>query len=112
MKICGLLREIAATYQKYGWTLRRVLLTADTRRECFDALNELGAADFAVDSDINAVWFSRPAANALEVWELRLLTVSPFALLETFDRNTAESERERILLTTQERIKKPYNPNP
>jgi hypothetical protein len=94
MSQAALLREITATYQKYGWTLRRVLLTDDARRELSEALDALGANVAVETSSVNALWFSR-TANEREAWELRSLSASPYALFESFDKTVAESTREK-----------------
>jgi hypothetical protein len=96
-----LIREIAATYQKHGWTLRRVLLTRET-------LEKTGAS-FKTDapvfvSGINALWFSRVSA-AGEAWELRALSAASFALFELLGKEVSEEERSRILLETEKRLK-------
>lgn len=96
-----LIREIAATYQKHGWTLRRVLLTKE-------ALENRGAS-FKMDapvsvSEINALWFSRVSATG-EAWELRALSAAPFALFEVLDKGVSEEERSRILCETEKRLK-------
>lgn len=96
-----LIREIAATYQKHGWTLRRVLLTKET-------LEKTGAS-FKTDapvsvSEINALWFSRSSA-AGEAWELRALSAAPFALFELLRKEVSEEERSRTLGETEKRLK-------
>lgn len=103
MSKADLLKEITATYQKYGWTLRRVLLTEDTRREVLDALAKLNANDLTADFTVDAVWFSR-ASGDREAWELRLLSSSPYALFESFDKNTPEGEREKARQTLEKRL--------
>lgn len=94
MSQAALLKEITATYQKYGWTLRRVLLTDDARRELSEALAALGANVAVETSTINALWFSRTSGER-EAWELRSLSSSPYALFESFDKTVTESAREK-----------------
>lgn len=97
-----LLQELAATYKKFGWNLRRVLLTEDARCEIGDALNTINAE--AEISDINAIWFSRLSGNR-EAWELRLLSASPFALIETFDKDSTDAERAETLKNMEEKLR-------
>lgn len=90
------IREIIAQYEKHGWSLRRVLLSAANG-------GELPAAPFGsaavVASELNALWFSRASFEEREVWELRLLADTPFALVEVFESDDEEEVRE---LTRQE----------
>jgi hypothetical protein len=103
MKLTNLAREIVATYRKHGWQLRRALLRPETR-------NELGAtgdvlSDASIEeSNIDALWFSRPSDKEREAWELRLLAENPYALFQTFDSNVTEDEREAIRKEMEERL--------
>lgn len=94
MNQISLCKEIIATYQKYGWTLARVLLSAESRGAIGDAKEKLfGTAqikEFAVD----ALWFSRPSHEGREAWELRFVSESPYALFETFEADEPEDLRE------------------
>jgi hypothetical protein len=87
-----LIREILATYEKHGWTLRRVLLTGDKQKE---------AADFGFDraivetSAVNALWFSRPSQEkGREAWELRRISQLPYALFDSFSADVSDAERD------------------
>ena len=80
--------EIIATYQKYGWVLRRVLLTTELK-------NKLGADTAKIfgdtqvwDADIDAAWFSRPPQPGGVAWEIRHLSENPYALLENIDEES------------------------
>lgn len=95
MNQAELLTEITAVYQKNGWTLRRVLLTDDTRRKLSDALASLGESITIETAAVNALWFSR-ANGDREAWELRSLSPSPYALFESFDKTVSETEREKV----------------
>lgn len=90
------IHEILKQYEKHGWTLRRVLLCREARESLSGSPeNPFGGAQIA-DSETNAVWFSRRAANGNEAWELRRLTGSPFAVIKVFGADINESEREQI----------------
>ncbi len=101
------IQEILKQYERHGWTLRRVLLSAPLRENLpvsmFDK-TEIRAADF------DAFWFSRPSAKG-EAWELRSVSSAPFALVEVFEKDEAEEIREetRMEMETrmQERASKP-----
>jgi hypothetical protein len=103
MSKADLLKEITAPYKKYGWTLRRVLLKDDTRRELLNTLAEIAANDLVETSTVDAIWFSRTSDNR-EAWELRLLSASPYALFESFDKNTPEAEREKARQVIEVRL--------
>lgn len=94
-------KEILTQYEKHGWSLRRVLL-------CADAKNRLPAALFGqvevVASEINALWFSRPAFEERETWELRHLSAAPFALVEVFEADDEEDVREDARCEMQTRL--------
>jgi len=88
------LLEIVATYQKHGWTLRRVLLTEETRKTLAqDAQPSLAGAEVETAA-IDGLWFSRPSHNKREAWELRLIAESSYALFETFESDETEEQRE------------------
>ncbi len=91
-------REILKQYEKHGWTLRRVLLSGAP--EDFSSLENLFGAP-VVSSAINALWFSRAAANGGEAWELRRLSVAPFALVKVFGAADDETTREKIRRETE-----------
>ena len=80
--------EIIAIYRKHGWILRRILLTAAMK----DRLGKDAAQLFddvqAIDSDIDAAWFSRLPKQGGVAWEIRHLSETPYALLENIDENS------------------------
>lgn len=88
------IREMLKQYATHGWNLRRVLLSAETRENLTAALESLFGDAPVAPSEIDAVWFSRPAANDGEAWELRRLSQTPFALIEVFDADDDEDARE------------------
>lgn len=98
--------EIISQYKKHGWTLRRVLLSDELRVRAYNelvALSTGGAVEF-VSSEVEAVWFSRPA-QAGEAWELRHLSSTPFALFEVFDADDEEEERDEARKEMETRLK-------
>ena len=85
--------EIVKQYEKHGWTLRRALLSDDSRVVLSDTL---AGIDVAL-SDLEALWFSRRSKPENESWELRRLTGSPFALVAVVPSNASEDELESTL---------------
>ena len=84
--------EIIETYQKYGWILRRVLLTHESDKKLHPNRRQLFGDIEIIDSAIDAAWFSRPPKSGGVAWELRYLGNIPYALLENLDENDAEFE--------------------
>ena len=68
-------------YTEHGWILRRIVLNSADSADI--------ASDFEVDVEIgapvNGMWFSRPPQPGGEVWELRYLGATQFALVEQMD---------------------------
>lgn len=87
------IRGTIATYMKHGWILRRVLLSAESHaaRELLEN-DDFGHVPIH-DSEIDAVWISRPPRPGGVAWELRYLGNTPFALVEHADENAAEFEQ-------------------
>ena len=85
--------EILAQYDKHGWTLRRALLSPDSKSEIpkFDVSVKL------IESDLDALWFSRRSKPESEAWELRRLTALPFALVAVVPTNASGDELEASL---------------
>lgn len=81
--------EILATYEKYGWQLRRVLLTKELKATLTE--DPFGETE-VFDSDIDAAWFSRPPTGKSVAWEIRHLSALPYALLEQIDESSSDSE--------------------
>lgn len=82
--------EIFATYKKYGWLPRRVLITESVASalgdtDIFDGI-EISR------SDVDAAWFSRSPADYSVAWELRHLSETPYALVENLDENAPDFE--------------------
>jgi hypothetical protein len=97
--------EILSLYRKHGWNLRRVLLSEALKTSLADSLEKIfGAAEIRA-SEIDAVWFSRPARDNQEAWELRRLSETPYALMELFDEDDDDEIREETLSETETRLK-------
>lgn len=84
--------DIFAVYEKYGWQLRRVLLSAQLKGRLGDTVTHLIDGVQVMDADIDAAWFSRPPQSGGVAWEIRHLSDTPYALLENIDENSPEFE--------------------
>jgi hypothetical protein len=96
------IEEIIATYKKYGWMLRRVLLTKASCKNFEPDKNALFADVPIAESAIDAAWFSRPPKPGAVSWELRYLGDIQYALLENLDEN--DPEFENILHSVDQRL--------
>ena len=85
--------EIIRQYAKHGWTLRRALLSDETRDTIAASLGEIDI----FTSDLDALWFSRRSKPENESWELRRLTGSPFALVAVVPSSASSEEVESTL---------------
>jgi hypothetical protein len=56
------------------------------------------------DAEIDAAWFSRSSQPGLTTWELRHLSATPYALLETIRDGTALDDVEAALNRTEGRL--------
>src|ERR1043165_9187727 len=88
-----LFQELVATYRKYGWELKGVLLTPTTQAELSGRESNLAAVPVK-DSSFDALWFSRPSHQNREAWELRLISEQAYALFEAFEADESAEERE------------------
>ena len=98
-----LFMELLATYRKYGWELRSVLLQPATQAvlEKEQVLDKVPVKEASFD----ALWFSRPSHNNREAWELRLLSQTQYALFEAFEPDETEEEREDMKLEMEARMR-------
>lgn len=94
---------IVEQYERHGWTLRRILLNKSEITATADDLKSLYPDASLVESDVDALWFSRPNRDT-ETWELRRLSGTPFALLEVFNSNVSEDDREESLRNIERRM--------
>ena len=84
------INQIFATYERHGWILRRVLLSADLKENLGAAASALFGEIKVIDSGFDAAWFSRPPKSGGVAWEIRYLGNTPFALLENLDEEAAD----------------------
>ena len=94
-------REILKQYQRHGWNLRRVLLSAETSENVSASLFEKAEI---IASELNAVWFARSSDGGREAWELRYLGTTPFALVEVFEEDDEEEVREETRREMETRL--------
>jgi hypothetical protein len=99
MRQAGKFEEILAQYRRHGWRLARVLARPGT----FDAAGFGGAP--VADSEVDAMWFSRPSAEGREAWELRLVGDTPYALFELFEPDEEEEDREDVRREMEARLR-------
>lgn len=87
------IQEILKQYERHGWILRRVLLSAPTAENL--TVETFGNIEI-IKADFDALWFSRAALNGGETWEIRTIAPAPFALVEIFTDDDEEEVREEI----------------
>jgi hypothetical protein len=101
-------QEILAQYRRHGWRLARVLARPESLAEMRGVGEEDGAVIFesapANESDVNAMWFTRPSAEGREAWELRLVGDTPYALFELFEPDEEEEDREDVRREMEARL--------
>jgi hypothetical protein len=88
-----LAQQIAATYQKHGWKLRRLLLRSQVSNDRHQ-ISERFPLTPIVEAEIDAMWFARASHAGREAWELRLIAEQAYALFETFEADETEEDRE------------------
>ena len=102
-------QEILGQYRRHGWRLARVLARPESLAGMRGAEAEGGAVTFegapAAESDVDALWFSRPSAEGREAWELRLVGDTPYALFELFEPDEEEEEREDVRREMEARLR-------
>lgn len=98
------IQDILSLYTRYGWTLRRALLTDKLEKSLTDSIENLFRNSEIRVSQIDAVWFSRPSENDKEAWELRRLSETPYALFEVFEADDEEEVREEIRLEMEAKL--------
>ena len=97
-----------ATYTRHGWRLVRVLARPETLPELRadaggDGVQYKGAP--VTESDVDAMWFTRPSQGGREAWELRLVADPPYALFELFEPDEAEEDREDVRREMEARLR-------
>jgi len=96
-------REVIERYRSFDWQLRKILVSPASR-EAFSGQQEFVDVEVA-ESEVDAVWFRRPASGGREAWELRLIAESPYALFETFEPDEPEDEREEVRIEMEARLR-------
>lgn len=105
-----LFRETLATYRKYEWQLRHVLMRAATLAQLREAGGVAGDGTTLFEgtavreSPVDAMWFARPSGGGREAWELRLVEETPYALFELFEPDEAEEDREDVRREMEARL--------
>jgi hypothetical protein len=102
MPIVDLAKGIIALYERHGWTLKRALLSSDTRAAIDESIFNNAAI---VDSDFDALWFARPSHAEREAWELRLVSEQQYALFEAFEADEGEEDREEARLEMENKMR-------
>lgn len=101
-------QEILAQYRRHGWRFARVLARPETLAEMRGGAGADAAVVYegapATESDVDAMWFSRPSAEGREAWELRLVGDTPYALFELFEPDEAEEDREDVRREMEARL--------
>lgn len=85
------IKDILSLYAKFGWKLESVLLTSKLSKQIGDSIMNLFDSIEVIESEINAVWFTRTSGKDRTAWELRRLSETPYALCEVFENTTEES---------------------
>jgi hypothetical protein len=97
--------QILAQYERFGWTLERVLLSSETAKTFENRVDEFfGGCDLR-SSDIDAAWFSRPNEQGQTAWELRALNENPFALVEVVDSDISDVELNSVFEQTESHLR-------
>lgn len=99
------IQEILSLYVKYDWKLKRVLLTAKLKKHLGSSVETIFNSAQIIDSEIDAVWFSRPSGKDKKAWELRRLSNSPYALFEVFESEDEEEVCEEIRREMEARLR-------
>ncbi|HEV2864807.1 MAG TPA: hypothetical protein VGX48_27680 [Pyrinomonadaceae bacterium] len=91
-----------ALYTRHGWRPVRVLARPETLAELAGA--SLGGVR-PEESDVDAMWFSRPSQGGREAWELRLVGDTPYALFELFEPDEDEEDRRDVRREMEARLR-------
>jgi hypothetical protein len=104
MDASQLIKDIIAPYERHGWKLRSVLLRPETRA-AMSELSDIFAGAQLLESDFDALWFSRASHEKREAWELRLVAKQPYALFETFEGDDPEEDQEAARTEMENRMR-------
>ena len=89
--------EILSLYKKHGWTLRHVLLSEKLQKKLAATGGDVFGNVEITASLLDAVWFSRKSRPEFEAWEIRHLSLTPFALVEVLENGFSASQARQIL---------------
>ncbi len=99
------IKEIVKTYEKYGWTLQRILLSQELKNKLTESeIENLFGDTKILDSKTNGALFSRDSKNNKVAWELRYLHSNPFAVFELIDSESSDSEKETIFTQMENQL--------
>jgi hypothetical protein len=105
MSLLKKFEEVAATYRRHGWRLAGVLMSGAALAE----LRAAGADSFGglapSESEVDALWFTRPSQGGREAWELRLVGEPPYALFELFEPDEEEEDRADVRREMEARLR-------
>lgn len=105
MSQLGKFAEVLGAYGRHGWRMRRVLLTAASLAEWRAGGGGVFGEVEPAESEVDAVWFSRPSHGGREAWELRLVAETPYALFELFEEDEDEEDREDVRREMEARLR-------
>ena len=97
--------EILTQYKRFGWQLERVLLSKPLRENLDGSVDTLFERRLVRDSDLDAAWFSRRATNGRIAWELRALSNSPFALVDSSEPEASESDLSEMFSRVEDEMR-------
>jgi hypothetical protein len=104
--------SIISQYERFGWQLHHVLLSPEVKASIETSISSLFNGKEVRLSDLNAIWFSRPAPNGRVAWELRAIGDFPFALVDSAEPNDPASELEAVFVRTEMKMRERLRQNP
>jgi hypothetical protein len=105
MSLVRKFEELAATYRRHGWRLAGVLMSGAALAEWRAAGADSFEGVAPVESEVDALWFTRPSQGGREAWELRLVGEPPYALFELFEADEAEEDRADVRREMEARLR-------
>lgn len=106
------IKAIIDQYARHGWGLRRALLSRDSIARIWPNIASGDPDITLIETDNEALWFSRRSLRDREAWELRKLSGSPFALVAVLEDSLDDDEREGILRNTERQMFDGSHPEP
>ena len=106
MSLVKKFEEVAATYRRHGWRVAGVLMAGAALAEWRAAGGpDLFGGLTPSESEVDALWFTRPSQGGREAWELRLVAEPPYALFELFEPDEAEEDRADVRREMEARLR-------